>query len=75
MFLYNYNIVGRGENMEKVKFSKLEVLAFVEELILDQMANEDELEWYEEVKWNNNFKTNYTYKEIIKKMRNEYEEL
>jgi hypothetical protein len=51
------------------------VLAFVEELSLDQMANEDELEWYEEVKWNNNFKTNYTYKEIIKKMRNEYEEL
>jgi hypothetical protein len=37
------------------------------------MANEDELEWYEEVKWNSNFKNNYTYKEIIKKMRNEYE--
>jgi hypothetical protein len=58
--------------MEKLHFSKLEVLAFVEELILDQNATEDELMWYEEYKWNKTFKRNYTYKKLVKKMSKYY---
>jgi hypothetical protein len=58
--------------MNKIRFSKMEVLAFVEELILDQMANQDVLEWYENYVWNNEFKKNYIYKVIIRKMVREY---
>jgi hypothetical protein len=58
--------------MEKIRFSKSEVLSFVEDLILCQMATQEELEWYEEVKWNKVFKINYTYKLIVKKMVREY---
>lgn len=59
--------------MEKLHFSKSEVLSFVEELILDQMATEDEQVWYENYVWNNEFKKNYTYKVIIRKMKRVYD--
>lgn len=58
--------------MEKIRFNKSEVLAFVEELILDQMATEDELEWYENYVWDKQFKINYTYKKLVEKMIKEY---
>lgn len=59
--------------MEKLHFSKMEVLSFVEELILDQMATEDEQAWYENFVWNGEFKKNYTYKVIIRKMKRVYD--
>lgn len=59
--------------MNQVNFTKSEVLAFVEDLILDQMATEDEQHWYEDLMWYDEFKTNYTYKNIIRKMRKVYE--
>jgi hypothetical protein len=59
--------------MGKLRFSKSEVQAFVEELILDQIATEDEQKWYEELIWNNKFIKNYTYKLVLKKMKNAYE--
>lgn len=59
--------------MEKLHYSKSEVIAFVEELILDQMATEDEQVWYENYVWNGEFKKNYTYKCIIRKMKRVYD--
>jgi hypothetical protein len=58
--------------MTKLRFSKSEVQAFVEELILDQIATEEEQNWYEELIWTNKFNKNYTYKLIVKKMSREY---
>jgi hypothetical protein len=58
--------------MNKIRFSKMEVLSFIEDLILDQMANQDVLEWYENYVWDNEFKKNYTYKVIVRKMTREY---
>jgi hypothetical protein len=58
--------------MTKLRFSKSEVQAFVEELILDQIATEDEQNWYEEFIWTNKFNKNYTYKLIVKKMAREF---
>jgi hypothetical protein len=58
--------------MEKLRFRKSEVIAYVEDMILSNMASEDELNWYEEFIWNNKFNKNYTYKLIVKKMSREY---
>lgn len=62
-----------GEIMEKLHFSKSEVTAFVEELILDQMATEDEQVWYENFIWNGEMKKDYTYKKLIRKMKKVYD--
>jgi hypothetical protein len=59
--------------MTKLRFSKSEVQAFVETLILDQIATEDEQIWYEEFIWTNKFNKNYTYRLVLKKMKNAYE--
>jgi hypothetical protein len=58
--------------MEKLRFRKSEVIAYVEDLIHSNMATEDELNWYENFIWNNKFNKNYTYKLVISKMRQEY---
>lgn len=59
--------------MTKLHYGRSEVQAFVEELILDQMATEEEQLWYEEIQWNNRFNKNNTYKGILRKMKKIYE--
>jgi hypothetical protein len=39
---------------------------------LDQIATEEEQNWYEELIWINKFNKNYTYKSIVRKMAREY---
>jgi hypothetical protein len=59
--------------MEKLRFRKSEVIAYLEDKILSNMATEDELEMYQDYKWNNTIdKTNYTYKKLIREMRKLY---
>jgi hypothetical protein len=49
------------------------VIAYLEEKILSNMATEDELEMYQDYKWNNKLnKNNYTYKKLIAEMREWY---
>jgi hypothetical protein len=60
--------------MEKVKFRTSEVIAYLEEKLLSNMATEDETILYEEYQWNNKLdKNNYTYKQLLAEMRKEYE--
>jgi hypothetical protein len=59
--------------MEKLHFLKSEVIAYLEEKIISNMATEDELEMYQEIKWNKKLnKNNYTYKKLIREMREWY---
>jgi hypothetical protein len=59
--------------MEKLHFRKSEVIAYLEEKILSNMATEDELEMYQDYKWNKKLnKNNYTYKKLIREMREWY---
>jgi hypothetical protein len=60
--------------MEKVKFHKEEVISFLETKIELNEANQDELELYEDYQWSGELnKTNYTYKLLLKQMRDLYE--
>lgn len=55
--------------MNGVKFRTKEVIAFLEEKILMNMATEDEMEIYETYVWNRKLnKKTYTYKKILKEM-------
>jgi competence protein ComGF len=59
--------------MEKLHFRKSEVIAYLEEKILSNMATEDELEMYQDYKWDRKLnKNNYTYKKLIAEMREWY---
>jgi competence protein ComGF len=59
--------------MEKLHFTKSEVLAYLEDKILSNMATEDELEMYQDYKWDRKLnKNNYTYKKLIREMREWY---
>lgn len=60
--------------MSKIYFSKMEVLAYLEDKILMNMATEDELELYESFVWDGKLKrNNYTYKRLIAEMKKVYE--
>lgn len=59
-----------GERMEKLTFTKDEVIAFVEDLIQSNAATDEQEEMYEEYQWTNKLnKNNYTYKFTIAQMR------
>jgi hypothetical protein len=58
-----------GENMDKVKFHKEEVISFLETKIELNEANQDELELYEDYQWSGRLEKNYTYKMLVKEMR------
>lgn len=56
--------------MEKLTFTKDEVIAFVEDLIQSNAATDEQEEMYEEYQWTNKLnKNNYTYKFTIAQMR------
>lgn len=56
--------------MEKLKFRKSEVIAFVEDLIQSNAATDEQEEFYEEFQWSGKLnKNNYTYKFTIAQMR------
>ncbi|MFO1442820.1 hypothetical protein KDN24_06280 [Bacillus sp. Bva_UNVM-123] len=57
--------------MKKVEFRVEEVLAYLELLVISDLADEDELELYQDFQWKNKLKIN-TYNKLIMKMRNEY---
>lgn len=59
--------------MGKVQFRKSEIISFLEEKIHDGLASEDEEQLYEEYQWNNKLdKNNYTYKQLVFEMRQNY---
>jgi hypothetical protein len=60
--------------MEKIHFCEEEVIGYLENKILDQAADQDELELYQDFKWNGKFEKNYTYKKVIHSMRELYNE-
>jgi hypothetical protein len=55
--------------MEKIRFSKSEVIAYLEEKILMNEATEDESALYEHYIWNRKLTKGYTYKKLIREMR------
>ncbi|PLR99631.1 hypothetical protein [Bacillus sp. T33-2] len=60
--------------MEKNKFRKSEVIAFLEGQILSGAATDEQEELYIDYKWNGVLKrNNYTYKKLIKEMKRHYE--
>jgi hypothetical protein len=61
--------------MEKIHFCEEEVVSYLENKILDQAADQDELELYQNFKWNGKFEKTYTYKKVIHRMRELYNEI
>jgi hypothetical protein len=59
--------------MQKLRFLKSEVIAYLEELLLDQAATDEQEELYVEYKWTGKLKKNYTYKVTLKEMKKIYE--
>jgi hypothetical protein len=58
-----------GDIMEKLHFTKSEVIAFLEELHEIGMATEDEQILYENYIWDGELVRNNTYKKVLKKMK------
>lgn len=61
--------------MVEVKFSREEVIGYLEELYKSNEANTDEMELYENYVWNGQLNKlyKYTYINLVKKMKAEYE--
>lgn len=55
--------------MQKLNFKKSEVLSYIESKIIDDIATEEEMELYQDFKWDGTFKMNYTYKKVLKEMK------
>lgn len=53
------------ENQYKVK----EVIAFLEWVIINEMATEDEQVLYQNFKWSGQLERNYSYKKVLHKMK------
>lgn len=61
--------------MERLHFKTEDVIGFLEWLISNDMASVDELEMYEDWKWDDKLDRNkhfYTYKRLLKKLKREY---
>ena len=61
--------------MNKVRFTREEVLAYLELLVISEEADEYELELYQDYLWGFKHKLNIqidTYKNLLKKMRKVY---
>jgi hypothetical protein len=59
--------------MTKLRFSKSEVISFLEDLIKDGAANEEQEELYINYTWNSVLVKNNTYKQVLRMMKREYE--
>lgn len=60
--------------MNQLNFIEEEVIAYLEDKILMNMATEDEEVFYQDYKWDDSLnKNNYTYKKLVKQMRRLYE--
>jgi hypothetical protein len=60
--------------MEKVTFRKEEVIAFLEDMIISEMATYDEEVLYQNYKWTGKLEKNYTYKMVLHRMRELWDE-
>jgi hypothetical protein len=60
--------------MEKITFRKEEVIAFLEDMIISEMATYEEEVLYQNYKWNGKLEKNYTYKMVLHRMRELYNE-
>jgi hypothetical protein len=58
-----------GDIMEKLHFTKSEVIAFLEEMIEIGMATEDEQTLYENYIWDGKLERTYVHKKVLKKMK------
>jgi hypothetical protein len=55
--------------MEKLHFKTSEVISFIEDLINDGAATDEQEELYVDYKWEGKLKKNYTYKVTLKQMK------
>jgi hypothetical protein len=63
-----------GDKMDKLKFSECEVLSYLEEKILDNIATEDEIKLYQDyLLFGELKKFNCTYKQLVLQMRELFE--
>lgn len=58
--------------MTKRRFTKSDFIAFLEDKIEMNTATQDEMDLYTTYKWDNILEVNYTYKKLIKEMKNDY---
>lgn len=58
--------------MTRRRFTKSDLIAFLEDKIEMNTATQDEMELYITYKWENILEVNYTYKSLIKQMKSEY---
>lgn len=59
--------------MNELKFSKSEVVGFLESLIMNEEATQEETDLYSNYKWNGKLTNNSTYKKVLAKMRRNFE--
>lgn len=59
--------------MQKVRFLKSEVIAYLEELLLDQAATDEQEELYVEYTYTGKLVKNYVYKKTVLQMKSIYE--
>lgn len=60
--------------MERNKFRKEEVVSYLEEILRDGTATEEQEELYLNFKWNGKLVKNYVCKQTISQMRRLYDE-
>jgi hypothetical protein len=60
------------ETVTSTDWDTSEVIAYVEDKILSDTETADEMEWYEDYKLSGIIKNNYTYKNLIREMNNEW---
>lgn len=58
--------------MDKLHFSKEDVIGFLETKLLDNTASQEEQELYEQYVWNGKLENNYTRKILISQMKRIY---
>lgn len=58
--------------MNNILFRVSEVVSFIEDKLLCDMASQAEMDLYSEYKWSGKLKANNTYKQVLKQMHKEY---
>jgi hypothetical protein len=58
--------------LKEVSFREEDILAYLEELIIDDLATQEEENLYQGFHWNGILKKNRTYKKVLLKMEEEY---
>jgi hypothetical protein len=58
--------------LKKVSFREEDILGYLEELIIDDLATQEEENLYQDYHWGGILKKNRTYNKVVRNMEKEY---